>query len=70
MGWWRADLVAIAEPRQIALVLSASNLVFGQEVEADSGHDDTQNCDDEREILNREGFVSGACGCLETHKIE
>ncbi len=65
-----ADLVAIPKPRQIPLMLSAGDLVFGKQVKADGGHDDTQYCDDEREILNRKRFVSGASGRLKTHKVK
>ena len=64
-----ADLVTIPKPRQISLMLSASDLVLGKQVEADGGHDDTQYRDDEREILNCKRFVGGASGRLKTHEV-
>ena len=64
------DLVTIPKPRQISLMLSASDLVLGKQVKADGGHDDTQYRDDERKILNRKRFVSGASGRLKTHKVK
>ena len=65
-----ADVVVVPKPRQISLMLSVSDLVFGKQVKADGGHDDTQYRDDERKILNRKRFVSGASGRLKTHKVK